>query len=157
MGGLEPGWAGGLEGKSLVLEAGRYQKSVLRGRASSEGQDRHLPEVWPGWNQSWGWEEVETGRRGTLEEEPGPRGRVGHIHNPGSRTVVKVRAQKKDWGGARAKEVGSRRSRVWDAKWGRVRPRKTTRGGAGAQGTKQGRVPHWKGGVRTGTSSLEAV
>lgn len=59
---------------------------------------------------------------------------MGQIHNPGSRSVAKVRVQKAGWGGARVKEAGSGRSQVWEATWGRVRLRKTAGGGARAGG-----------------------
>ena len=108
-----------------------------------------------------GEEGPELRRRGAPKEEPGPGGGVGQIHNPGSRSVEKVRVQKAGWGGARAKEAGSGRSQVWEATWGGVRLRKTAGGGARAQGTSRGREQRWKArplwGREGGTSTLEAV
>ena len=84
---------------------------------------------------------------------------MGQIHNPGSRSVEKVRVQKAGWGGARAKEAGSGRSQVWEVTWGGVRLRKMAGGGARAQGTSRGREQRWKArpfwGRVGGTSTLE--
>lgn len=82
----------------------------------------------------------EESRRGEKEEEPGPGGEVGQIHNPGRRSVVKVRAQKADWGGARAKEMGSGRSRVCEATWGRG-SQEDGRGRSQGPGDKPGEGP----------------